>query len=351
MASTFLNLPLEIRDQIYGYLVIFNISPVPDAPNHISYWVPFHKPFLDLLILRVNKQVHDEASTVLYSRNTFPIRLKIIGTDFCKPSEHSCPNFAVNYKTLWEDVNYHRTLDKDSVEYYTEVSRGHYPLTKINQEQVVQTPAPRYQHLIRRAKIAIYDIRVKAFGPCDSITGQPIDIDVLPRDAKWRRSVVSILMPFVRARLSSIISDWEKAKLDIEIHPSFLHPTSQPDAIGRNLTETEVDALNVKYLKELAYTAWPLITLGGRYSLKLDHPAERRFRDIKEETLRECDDEIAFEKEEEERFKEMNLEDSYSWAIEQGMLVIAADWHEYPRSKRVVRCFGRPPPSKLPSPM
>ncbi|KAF3097926.1 hypothetical protein TWF594_004329 [Orbilia oligospora] len=346
MASTFLNVPLEIRNQIYEYLVIFNISPTPDPPNKERYWVPFNTLSLDLSIIRVNKQVHEEASTVLYSQNIFPIRFKIIGTDFCKPIENCNSHFSVTYQTLWEDVHYRRTFGEEysqTVKYTTEVSRGSYPFTRIKKDEVIQIPSPRYQHLIRRAKIAIYDLRVTAFAPSDPNTGEPIDNDTLPRDATWRKSVTSILMPFVRARLRSIISEWEKASLDIEMLPSFLHPTSHPDALARNLTEKEVDALNVKYLKELTYTAWPLTTLPGRYSLRLDHPAERRFRDIKKDALRECDDEVVFEKEEEEGFNEMNLENSYSWAIERGKLVVVGDWHQYPRSRKIY-CFGGPRP-------
>ncbi|KAK6535853.1 hypothetical protein TWF281_000103 [Arthrobotrys megalospora] len=335
MSCPLLAVPLEIRNQVYRYLVIFNISPVPDPPKEENYWERFNTPSLNLSILRVNKQIHDEASSILYSENVFPIKIQIVGTEFCKTHESWSSQFSVSYETLWEDVRYFRALEDENVEYNSNKQHGHVPFTRITKDQIVHLPSSRYQYLLRRAKIAIYDLRVTAF---DQIP------DNLPRDAKNRKSVMSILMPFVRGRLSGILSDKRDARIDIEIHPAFLHPSSHELALARKLTEEDVDALDLKYLKDLAYTAWPLTLLSCEYDLKLAHPAERRFKDIKDEALEECHGDSQFSEKEEEGFRETNLGGSYSWAMEEGKLVIVGNWDTYPRSNIVYCSFPRSPP-------
>ncbi|KAK6357707.1 hypothetical protein TWF718_002016 [Orbilia javanica] len=345
MNSPFLNVPLEIRNQIYRYLVIFNISPIPKRPKEGNYYARFQKPALDVSILRVNQQIHDEAAKVLYSENIFPIRLRITGDDFCKTGPTRNPYFAVTYQTFWEDLYYGQAIGQDpSVEYWSEVARGDYPFTRITKDEIVPIPSPRYQHLIRRAKIGLYDLRVIAFrqlGP--SSGGRPLEPEKLvARDANWRKLVMAILMPFVRGRLDGIISNPENAYLDIEIQAAFIHPTSHAQALSKELTEAEVDALDVKYLKELAYTAWPLTTFAGRSRLIMDHPAARIFEGIKKEALAECDNgEVVFSKEEEEGFKEKNLSEMHSWAIEEGKLVVTDPFDSYPQ-KKMIRCFPTP---------
>ncbi|KAL4886850.1 hypothetical protein BJY04DRAFT_176702 [Aspergillus karnatakaensis] len=58
---TFLTLPSELRNKIYTTLLVRN--------EPLKIW--HHEANIDPTILRVNKQIHQEASFQLYSRNTF----------------------------------------------------------------------------------------------------------------------------------------------------------------------------------------------------------------------------------------------------------------------------------------
>jgi hypothetical protein len=71
-ALPFLNLPREVRDQIYSYALLApsNIKPEP-RPIHLLSLEPLSwKPLTPGLCL-VNKQIYDEGIEVLYRKNTF----------------------------------------------------------------------------------------------------------------------------------------------------------------------------------------------------------------------------------------------------------------------------------------
>lgn len=61
--SFFLNLPAELRIQVYRHIL-----RIPGAIDADYFW---NKPSIDLSLLRVCKQVHQEASHYFYSTNTF----------------------------------------------------------------------------------------------------------------------------------------------------------------------------------------------------------------------------------------------------------------------------------------
>lgn len=77
----FLSLPRELRDEIYSYVLLFG---PPKEPFSIP--VPlFERPCLETSLIYLNKQIHDEATSVLYSRNTFPIQITM--------RSESCPSW------------------------------------------------------------------------------------------------------------------------------------------------------------------------------------------------------------------------------------------------------------------
>lgn len=73
MARGFLNLPVEIRLMIYENLLIHQDGPYIMASSYMHVdRTSREKPLgLSPAILRVNKQIHNEASPVLYSKNRF----------------------------------------------------------------------------------------------------------------------------------------------------------------------------------------------------------------------------------------------------------------------------------------
>lgn len=89
----FLDLPLEMRHQIYTYLVVLPPLPNPhelsilgNAKLHNKYnWHEFHTPasvpsLLHLAILSVSRQIYREAFSVLYGRNTFTVHHFLFAT-------------------------------------------------------------------------------------------------------------------------------------------------------------------------------------------------------------------------------------------------------------------------------
>lgn len=82
--ANFLDLPLEIREQIYALLLVYSPpSPTPSPPPSSTFagthmrptltLTPIHPMFSHLhpAILAVNKQIHFEAFPILYTHNTF----------------------------------------------------------------------------------------------------------------------------------------------------------------------------------------------------------------------------------------------------------------------------------------
>ena len=68
LQATFLLLPLELRLQIYEYIFLCKKRIVPHKKHHY----PVEHP-IPTSILRTCKQIHQEASPILYSKNTFLI--------------------------------------------------------------------------------------------------------------------------------------------------------------------------------------------------------------------------------------------------------------------------------------
>ncbi|KAF3909308.1 hypothetical protein ABW20_dc0108756 [Dactylellina cionopaga] len=85
----FLDLPRELRDEIYRYFVLLDFQRKPQLGSDIP---EYKKPSLDLTILRANKQIHDEASGMLYGCNLFIIRVVL---------EDS---YNVAYEAPWESL-------------------------------------------------------------------------------------------------------------------------------------------------------------------------------------------------------------------------------------------------------
>ncbi|KAF3207896.1 hypothetical protein TWF679_008225 [Orbilia oligospora] len=90
--SRFLNLPLEIKNEIYAYVLICNMIPSYEtgfrdrrhheqdtgtsrsvAPN--PNLTISGNPRTKLALLRVNRQIHDEAALMFYGQNVFPIEV------------------------------------------------------------------------------------------------------------------------------------------------------------------------------------------------------------------------------------------------------------------------------------
>ncbi|KAK6529138.1 hypothetical protein TWF694_004351 [Orbilia ellipsospora] len=167
----FLSLPREIRDEIYSYLLIFPSNAISFSVVEALYnenlmhaqrleWLSAIRPIrdrprgTDVTIFRVNKQVHDEASEVFYSKNTFPIEIFING--FSAGPEVG-GMMRARYKAPWEDLTY-KTSESDPLGYFGAEDHSEYGGDLISTgKAIVPFPSRRYAHLIKRVRIEVFD--------------------------------------------------------------------------------------------------------------------------------------------------------------------------------------------------
>ncbi|KAK6535308.1 hypothetical protein TWF694_001772 [Orbilia ellipsospora] len=337
---TFLTLPLEIRNHIYEYLLIFNISPLPPPPDHLSYWIDIPKPALDLSILRVNKQIYDEASRVLYSHNVFPVRIKTMGGSF-RDRDDNLVFYDVTYQTLWETIQYRNALPWDKPpRYYHDTQHGSFPFYRLPASDISLPPFKQYRHLLRRFHIAIIDLSVYAASEC-------FQSDTVPEDPKYRKLSKSMLMPFVTTRLKELLHDCQgNANVKVEVYPEFLHPS--PRRHGPipydEFTPDVVSSIHPVVFKDLAYLVHPLTIPKWKWNVKVRHPAGERFEEYMKDAWEECDGDEGWSEGEMGSFGEMELDVGYTWAIEEGRLVAIGEWANFPRGPRVCEFPGILPP-------
>ncbi|KAK6497440.1 hypothetical protein TWF481_011849 [Arthrobotrys musiformis] len=117
----FLDLPRELRDQVYSYLLSFPPPPKPKPPLSAKFrrfpkakypHRALSRPY-DLYphILRVNRQIHDEGAEMLYSRNTFMIQITTdcsIGSRWCggRRLTRRMDTYNAIYSSPWETIGY-----------------------------------------------------------------------------------------------------------------------------------------------------------------------------------------------------------------------------------------------------
>ncbi|KAF3905775.1 hypothetical protein AA313_de0204119 [Arthrobotrys entomopaga] len=362
---TFLTLPPELRNQIYKYLLIFNIPPLPPPPHHLSYYIDIPTPSLHVSILRVNRQIHDEASRILYSYNVFPVRVKTMGGSF-RDWDDSLVFYDVTYQTFWETVQYRNTPPWDKPpKYYHDTQHGSFPFTRISSASEISIPPfERYRHLLRWFHIAIIDLSVSAASksfnnnnnnnnnnPPSPHSNNKVEEkkegEGEGEEVKYRKLSRSILMPFITTRLKPLLYDHNNtqnstASANIELYPKFLHPTpSKPGPMPyESFNEQVIKCINPAVFKELAYLVHPLTTLPWTWNITLQHPAGERFEVYKKDAWAECDADEGWSEAEVGRFGERELEVGYSWAMEEGKLVAVGEWERFPR--RGERCVYNP---------
>ncbi|KAI4221762.1 MAG: hypothetical protein L6R36_006656 [Xanthoria steineri] len=94
----FLQLPAEIRNQIYGLCLVVDgtINPYP-APSYDRPIVTKGQSKPLVVLLRVSKRVNAEARPILYGRNTWHLNLKCVDVGL-----HQA---AFKRQPLWENIN------------------------------------------------------------------------------------------------------------------------------------------------------------------------------------------------------------------------------------------------------
>ncbi|KAJ6262605.1 hypothetical protein Dda_3416 [Drechslerella dactyloides] len=297
-----LQLPPEIRDEIYKHLVIFDTNP-PEAESYRSALCD--RPSLDLSILRVNKRIHDEASRILYSKNIFPIRFEIRGTGTYQGNGVFRDSFRAEYSTFWETLTYQRPRSYNSTGtnfYNGDLPHDGMQLTKVTEDRMPTFlfPAHRYRNLVRRLRMFVH-------------VGRFSFVELSPGllDEAFRRPLRSILMPFMQ-RLHSVLGERNNhAHLEILLCPrSSWSRNSRPSV------------MSPEFWYELVCCAWPLTRGPWKYTLRMARDFFDSFEAVKKDALEQCDQDPPFTKKELASFETVKLREDAFWAITNGKLVV-----------------------------
>ncbi|KAF3137112.1 hypothetical protein TWF594_007625 [Orbilia oligospora] len=116
VVSPLLRVPREIRNEIYKYLLYFPLPPLP-GPVPVREWdeirrlerrpSQFEDPNRNIDILRVNKQIHAEATEFLYSVNVFLIQITTsVAQEDINGHGLSSGDPTVLYDSPWETLGY-----------------------------------------------------------------------------------------------------------------------------------------------------------------------------------------------------------------------------------------------------
>ncbi|KAK6527473.1 hypothetical protein TWF694_004461 [Orbilia ellipsospora] len=179
----FFSLPREIRDEIYKYLLVFDTDAILQGPRAED-----SHPLLlniDLSILRVSRQIHNEAAKIFYSHNVFPIKICVIAHVYRRDTQEPwTARVKVFYKSLWDSFNHSLAFNDHEI---TRVYVSQLNIKYWNPQSIAQleceplpndykledwieakeypgigqfcSPSPRYRHFIRRLRIEIQDNR------------------------------------------------------------------------------------------------------------------------------------------------------------------------------------------------
>ncbi|KAK6346363.1 hypothetical protein TWF730_010689 [Orbilia blumenaviensis] len=332
----FFRLPRELRDEIYVYLLTFQTDITPGfamtAPRYPSCCrerlfalqgrseLSNHRLYPH--VLRVNKQIHNEAAMVLYGRNRFVLRLatdsragfqrrwrrfliaNFLGVGFSSPwlvprpfePDFQESNLAFYFvHTIWY-------LDKkvyNSDHYLWDCFCGVCAAGE-SRLKFVPLPAVQYRCLLRYLRIELCDIRIlRKSSP-------------MPGPDHLRK----LLLPFAYRLRELMDAAGAGPGLMIEIRAK-LRPRNSFTA---RFTEGGNGIPDVNAYKELVNTLWPLTTGPWRYKVTLpdcggntEGPGEDRYGLRMKDLLRRCRDETKMTPEDEKQCRQLEINNIYYW--------------------------------------
>ncbi|KAK6518785.1 hypothetical protein TWF506_005920 [Arthrobotrys conoides] len=368
----FLDLPLEIRNEIYSY-VLTNI-PIPYSRNrfrppgmqHWRYPEPdsytnatpqLQLPSLassssnrqsntpsrqlkfvgsnngagksqtKLALLRVNRQVHDEAAVVFYGGNVFKIEVSIGKRTRVRPIGAGRPRYQsvydIYYTAPWEHLRYQFIEDEDGT---TEGIFVHPPDSFYNEREdtklfpeylqplqnnanVLLYPSSTYSPLVRRTHLHCR-VQESLRKPSSLLNARGSSIG----DDITTTSTYSLLLPFLW-RLRQQLT--EKATMEIELETkaslSLLGGHNQIRDNLQGIDEFMEDSLEVGYL--LSRGPWKSIFKNLSPGLY----------DMRERVFGDCEKRPEFREEEIERMMrelDVGLFEGTFWGVREGVLTV-----------------------------
>ncbi|KAF3209762.1 hypothetical protein TWF106_005830 [Orbilia oligospora] len=305
----FLALPRSLRDKIYQYVIPFPTAPSAPISSFLDNRPPFElrdrssELSTDLSILLVNKQIHDEASQILYGETVFPVRVVIneSRTDGYEPQTL----FEVQYESPWEEVGY-TWRDKDDIGEYCAVNFLPRFATHIPENNTpAPLPLPTYRHLIKHLRLDIIDKRV-----------YPYSLKEYDVPAIMQNRIKKLLIPFVH-RLASQVGSRKDITLDIKLSSLFLYK----EELSNFQYREEAGEETMELYSELIETIWPFTTGPWGYRLDLPLQIQKQHPKLVAHVIKTCDEEYeCMEGEEKKRYQTLDVAVPCFWAMSDGKM-------------------------------
>ncbi|KAF3171308.1 hypothetical protein EYR41_010086 [Orbilia oligospora] len=315
-SSPFLALPLELRNEIYKYLLYTPAQPAP-YPLQLRNPPPYSPISLNLSIFRVNKQIHAEATRAFYSTTTFVIRILPSDWQTSPASEVPKTRLQIIYEDPWAEVVY--TYDEKYIRGRYTSFRSDGPGQKVckfvGDDEIESIPSPRYRGLIRHIRVDILDTRL------DSMRYH----ETYKITDKARGRVRKVLMPFAY-RLQRILSDAGKdAEVEINLI-SQIFVKEYPGGGDKNVLRFPSNYKQTSDIlgpyKELIEMTWPYTIGPWRFKLNLPQEIEQEYFGLGREVIKWCNENNEVSEEEKAEFRVMKTTFPYAWVMKKGRFVV-----------------------------
>ncbi|KAK6503789.1 hypothetical protein TWF481_008795 [Arthrobotrys musiformis] len=305
----FLSLPRTVRDKIYQYAVSFPTAPSAPISAFLDNRPPFEfrdrgHPSANLSILHVNKQIHDEASQILYGETVFPVRVVIneSRTDGYEPQTL----FEVQYESPWEEVGY-TWKDRDDIGEFCAVNFIPRFATHIPDSSTPSHPLPSYRHLIKHIRLDIIDKRV-----------YPYSLKEYHVPTVMQTRIKKLLLPFVHRLAQTLGPDAAKnATVDIKLSSLFLYK----EELSNFQYREEAGDETVDLYTELIETIWPFITGPWEYNLDMPLQIQKQHPKLVSQVFSTCDGEYGrMDVEEKKGYQLLDVAEPCFWAMSEGKM-------------------------------
>ncbi|KAF3187229.1 hypothetical protein TWF225_004383 [Orbilia oligospora] len=312
VVSPLLRVPREIRNEIYKYLLYFPLPPLP-GPVPVREWdeirrlerrpSQFEDPNRNIDILRVNKQIHAEATEFLYSVNVFLIQITTsVAQEDINGHGLSSGDPTVLYDSPWETLGYFHGDKKFGrfvpysywtfqncplrLKTYSYAPRDVCWCTKcvenIKDQNLFPIPALRYRHLIRRIRIDLFEMGM-----------------AMKQKKQYNQDIArKLLLPF-RYRLEEALKPVAES-VAVEIIVASL------DSKGSEEFQIETP----KAYAELIETLWPLTAGPWKYTITLPVSIQQQYGYLTDSILESCNREVVVTKGEENHFLKVDIDHS-----------------------------------------
>ncbi|KAK6331401.1 hypothetical protein TWF730_004483 [Orbilia blumenaviensis] len=282
--ASFLTLPREIRDEIYECLFTgYTPKLLPHTDHLLQNLDTPEKPnepcAISLDILRVSKQIHNEAASVFYGRSAFPIR--VLRSDSPSITEGIYMSY-LSQETPWEFLHY-RYFWKDGNLCSQNPAQNLTPGLPTLNENTLIVIKPTYGNLIRKIRIDAIDCHGR------------LNTSDLSRSST---QAMKLLIPVVE-RLANVLGGPNRRnKLEVEINCASViidsHIRSEEN-IGLMagippglIANTSAESLAGLY-KGMIATIWPLTKGPWEYNIKIPLELSRHFPMVLEKELERCE--------------------------------------------------------------